>query len=396
MKRRLAILVTHPVQYHGCWFRGLALNPEIDLEVLFCQRATPRDQAGAGFGVEFDWDSDLLEGYKYRFLQNVARRPRINAFAALDTPELKEIIEQERYDAVVVNGWHYKSAWQAMKACWKTRTPVMVRSDSHLYTSRSLVKRSVKRPFYNWFISRLDGCLAVGQWSREYFLHYGAAPDRLFIVPHSVDDLHFANEAARWLPQRGELRAGWNIDRDTTVFVFAGKFIDKKRPLDFVRAVNQASRRGAKMCGLMVGDGPLRPECEALVKAGNVPVIFTGFLNQSAITKAYVMADGLVLPSAGETWGMVVNEAMLCGRACFVSDRVGCAPDLIISGETGELFPARDIQALATVMARYAERPNELSAMGDNARLRMGRYSVRAAVDGVIHAVNSVTNGKRK
>jgi glycosyltransferase involved in cell wall biosynthesis len=283
-----------------------------------------------------------------------------------------------------------------MRACWRTKTPVMARSDSHLHTDRGLMKRSLKRPLYSWFIPRLDACLPVGEWSRDYFLHYGARTERVFVVPHTVDDKRFASEAARWIPKRDELRAQWGLDPKAAVFVFAGKFINKKRPMDFVRAVAEASRQGAKVSGLMVGDGPLRSECEALVAAGNVPITFAGFLNQSEIAKAYVASDALVLPSdGGETWGLVVNEAMLCGRPCFVSDRVGCAPDLIVPGETGESFPLGDVQALASLMIRYAERPEALRTMGLNAERRIARCSVQAAVDGVLVAVRAVANGKK-
>ena len=94
MKKRLAIVTTHPIQYHAKWFAALAAHGEIDLEVIFCHQATSREQADAGFGVEFDWDVPVLDGYPYRFLKNVAPQPRVNGFGGLDTPEIKEIISR--------------------------------------------------------------------------------------------------------------------------------------------------------------------------------------------------------------------------------------------------------------------------------------------------------------
>src|SRR5207253_4254669 len=188
------------------------------------------------------------------------------------------------------------------------------------------------------------------------------------------------------IPKRDDLRAGWGLDPRAAVFVFAGKFTHKKRPMDFVRAVSEASRQGASLFALMVGDGPLRSECEALAKARSAPITFAGFLNQSEIAKAYVAGDALVLPSESETWGLVVNEAMLCGRPCFVSDAVGCAPDLIVPGETGESFPMGDVQALASLITRYAERPEQLRTIGANAKRSMAKCSVQAAVDGILLA----------
>jgi glycosyltransferase involved in cell wall biosynthesis len=390
--KKLAIVSTHPIQYHGEWFRRLASESGLTLEVFYCHQATASEQAGAGFGVEFDWDVSLLEGYPYRFLQNVSRQPGIAGFRGLDTPEIKNIIERERFDAVMINGWHYKSAWQAMRACWKSGTPVMVRSDSHLHTERPLAKRIAKRPLYSWFVSRLDACLPVGKWSSEYFLHYGAAPERVFIVPHVVDTDYFADEAKRLAPQRNALRAHWGLDDAATVFLFAGKFIAKKRPLDFVSAIGDARSRGAKVAGLMIGDGPLRGLCEEAVRRDNTPIKFAGFLNQSQIAQAYVAADALILPSdGGETWGLVVNEAMACGLPCFVSDQVGCGPDMIISNETGATFPVGNTEALGALLIKFAADRTQNGRMAERAREQAGKYSVHVAVDRTLRAMEAVS-----
>src|SRR5207302_2832566 len=106
------------------------------------------------------------------------------------------------------------------QACWRTGIPIMGRGDSNLKTPRSAVKTGVKWPFYRFFISRLDAGLAAGAWSREYFLHYGARPDRVFEVPHTVDSDRISSEAARCMTNRGELRRKWDLPEDELVFVF--------------------------------------------------------------------------------------------------------------------------------------------------------------------------------
>jgi glycosyltransferase involved in cell wall biosynthesis len=387
-RTKLAVISTHPIQYHSAWFRALASRPELDLRVYYCHQATPREQAGAGFGVEFDWDVPLLEGYPYTFLKNVADSPGHGRFGGFDTPEIKEIIRRREYDAMLVNGWHYKSAWQAIWACWKSKVKVMVRGDSHLHTPRGLAKRAVKSFTYRRFIPRFDACLAAGQWSREYFLHYGARPERIFFVPHAIDSKRFQTEAECLELRRPVLRKENNLDENAIVFMFSGKFIPKKRPMDFVCAIDRAARRNPRIQGLMVGDGLLRASCEDLVRERSAPIRFIGFLNQSQITKAYVASDALVLPSdGGETWGLVVNEAMACARPCIVSDRVGCGPDLVIPQETGAIFPLGDVNALANSMLEFAGNPERMILMGLEARSRLRNYSVETAVDGIIQSL---------
>lgn len=391
-RHRLAILTTHPIQYHAPWFRALAAHPQVQLEVLYCHRATAREQAAAGFGFEFDWDVSLLDGYPHRFLKNAAVEPTINSFYGLDTPDIKRVIEQENFDAVLINGWHYKSAWQAMRACWNTGTPVMVRSDSHLRTVRSNAKQMAKWPLYRWFIPKLDACLPVGQWSRDYFLHYGANPQKVFIIPHVIDDVYFSNESERLLPERDQIRRGWNLSPSETVFLFAGKFVEKKRPMDFLQGIKRVTERDPKVAGLMVGDGALRSQCEEFAAKQDLPVRFTGFLNQSEIVKAYVAADALVLPSdGGETWGLVVNEAMACGLPCFISDQVGCGPDMVAGDETGGIFRLGDADGMASLLSAFAQNESSRRTLSARARVKSSSHSIAAAVEATALVLTSIT-----
>ena len=384
---RLAIISTHPIQYHAPWFRGLAAHPDLRIHVYYCHKATPQEQAQAGFGVAFDWDVPLLDGYPHSFLENVAIHPGHGSFVGFDTPEIGNIIRERQYDAVLVNGWNYKSAWQAIWAAWRSGVKVLVRGDSHLRAPRSLPVRLTKAIAYRRFVPRFDACLAAGEWSHEYFAYYGARPDRIFFVPHAIDSEYMACESRRFQAMRSEFRRQWGLLEESVVFLFVGKFTETKRPLDFVHALHDASRNEASVQGLMVGDGPLRKACEDFVRSHQAPVMFAGFLNQSQIVCAYATGDVLVLPSAGETWGMVVNEAMACSRPCLVSDRVGCGPDLVLPERTGVVFPHCDVPALAASMVKLARNPSQIAVMGENAHNKMRNYSVRAAVEGVLQSL---------
>lgn len=391
---RLAILSTHPIQYHAPWFRALAAHPDLQMHVFFCHKATGKDQARAGFGVEFEWDVDLLAGYPHSFLENVANPAGHGRFAGFDTPEIKKILRSGNYDAVLVNGWNYKSAWQAIWAAWRSGVKVMVRGDSHLHFDRSRSVKLSKLLAYRRFIPRFDACLAPGIWAREYFEHYGARRDRIFFVPHVVDANSLRAESERLLARRCELRRSWKLRDNSIVFMFVGKFTETKRPLDFIKALCQAAKEREDIEGLMVGDGPQRAACEDFARSHGVPVAFTGFLNQSQIVRAYACGDVLVLPSVGETWGMVVNEAMTCGRPALVSDRVGCGPDLVIGDDTGEIFPHGDVAALAAAIVNMAANPERLVEMGSSAGSRIGKYSLRASVEGVLNALDAIVGAR--
>jgi glycosyltransferase involved in cell wall biosynthesis len=389
---RLAVVTSHPIQYQAPWFRGLA--KELDLQVFFCHKQDARGQAAAGFGHAFEWDVPLLEGYSYAWLRNVARNPGVETFAGCDTPDIEGVLRDGRFDACLVNGWYLKSYVQAVRACRRLRIPTLMRGDSQLRTQRSRLWSAAKYWPYRWFLSRIDAHLYVGQANRRYLQYYGVPDRRLFPVLHFVDNERFVRgaEDARRDGVAERLRAEWGVTPNTTVFLFCGKLIGKKRPEDFVNGVASAARRGAPAFGVVVGSGPLEAELRTLAAAVKAPLRFVGFQNQSQMPPYYAAADCLVLPSdGGETWGLVVNEAMACGLPAIVSDAVGCAADLIESGRTGESYPLGHVENLADAIERLSRRqPSEVSLMKRAVRAKIRGYSCDAAVKGTVHAIEAV------
>ncbi len=380
---KLAVLTTHPIQYQVPWFRLLARQPGIELTVLFCH-LPDANQQGAGFGVEFQWDIPLLEGYAYRLLHNIATTPSVAEFGGCDTPEIATILRDERFDAVIVNGWVVKSCLQALWACRRYRVPCLVRGESNTLRPRAWYKRWIHRVL----LSQYSAFLAIGKSNREFYLQNGVDESRIFMTPYGVDNAWFAAQAACHRGNRPALRRQWGIPEDAFVFLFSGKLIPKKRPQDVIRAMAVAGGGVRSRHLLMVGDGELRAECERLAAEVGTAVTFSGFLNQSEMPKAYVAADCLVLPSDnGETWGLVVNEAMACGLPAIVSDQVGCHSDLILPGRTGFIFPCGDVKALAECVAGITKERGKSEPMGQDARIHVAAYSPDAVVRGVLEAL---------
>jgi glycosyltransferase involved in cell wall biosynthesis len=246
---------------------------------------------------------------------------------------------------------------------------------------------------YPMMLRAFDGFLDVGQWSRDYYLHYGAPQNRIFHVPHVIDEASFLSMTGTLQASRDAIRTEWGLPSEAIVFLFAGKFIALKNPMLFLRSLQSAFGEQRLIAGLMVGDGPLRQECQLFARDAGLPAVFTGFLNQSKLANAFVAADVLVLPSEHETWGIVVNEAMWSGLPCIVSDQVGCAPDLVAAQGTGEVFPLHDETALAAAMVRFARDPERRRAGGARARAVIQAYSIASAVDGTVKAVVAVKRG---
>lgn len=387
---RVGVLTSHPIQYQAPWFRSLAR--EVDLVVFFAHRPTPKDQ-GIGFGKEFTWDIDLLSGYEHHFLKNISANPNVNDYNGCDTPEIEEIIshqtKERQFDAFIVPGWYLKCYWQAVRACRKERIPVLVRGDSQLATPRSWLKKVAKEIYYRWMLRKFDGFLSVGKRHQAYLEHYGVASQVIFSAPHFVDNEWFAKQAKESVDSAQATRSAWGTDDHTVVCLFVGKFEEKKRPLDLIRAVGKL---GSGYKAVLVGSGELDPLLKEKSAQLNIDVHFAGFKNQSELPACYAAADCLVLPSdGGETWGLVVNEAMACGIPAVVSEAVGCAPDLIDEGTTGFVFPLGDIEALSSKLSLLAEMKNQHHDWSAALHEKLKNYSVQMAVSGTVGAIRTLT-----
>jgi len=446
---KLAIVSTHAIQYFSPWFRFLAEGQKgygisdigygkrpisniqysishpaegFEFEVFYAHEQTAKGQAEAGFGVEFEWDVPLLEGYPHRFLKNVSQRPGTDWFGGCDCPEIGEILVKEGFTHVLLIGWHKKVFWQAFWAAKKAKIPVFCRGDSQLELAQGTLKRAVKFVAYRFLLPRFDAHLFVGRRNFEYLKHYGVKDARLFFSPHFVDNNWWSSRAGRSRKGYGISDIGYgkppisdiqySISEKRVTFLFGGKFIPKKRVMDLLEAA--AGVPEARV--VLVGDGPLREQLKArasqndlMEQADHSPfaeraglregrefchreglrmsrVLFAGFRNQMELPAYLAAADCLVLPSDGtETWGLIVNEAMACGKPAIVSEACGCAPDLIVQGETGYSFKLGDTRALAERLREFVRHKDQ--NWETKVRAKIDQYTMQKATEGLARAL---------
>jgi len=377
------------VQYYAPLYRHLA--KQVDLTVFYAYRDTLADQSNAGFGTGFSWDVDLLTGYRHQFLDNVSRQPGLGSFSGVDTPGIGAELGRGRFDGVLIMGWYLKAFIQALVAARRAGIPAMARGDSQLGTPRSRLKSIAKELMYPLFLRQFGAALTVGQRNRSYWQHYRYPQARMFDSPHCVDTAWFA---ARATPQaRAAVRQRMGIAAQAPVVLFAGKLLPFKRPLDVVRGAVHARALGIPVEVLVAGSGPLQRELHQCAEALAVPLHQLGFCNQTEMPPAYAAADVLVLPSTGrETWGLVANEALACGRALLLSDAVGSALDLAGDGTTGKVFPLADTQALGSAMAELLIHPPQPAALA----ARSQAHSLAAAADGVLAALSYIQRDHKR
>lgn len=379
---RVAILVSHPIQYFAPVYRALAVMPGIDLTVLYRTRLGVETYHDAGFGREIRWDIPLLDGYRSRFLSRGLRLDRFE-------PRIVRELVRGRFDILLVHGYNSPTNLLAMGVAKLLGTRVAVRGDTRLQPRHQDTRwrGAVKRALF----SLVDGFIAIGSLNRAYYLAHGVPAERIHFAPFCVDNATFGLDDAA----RDRCRQAWRqeqgIPDDAVVILFAAKFTERKRPLDLVLAYERLARSHPGVWLILAGAGPLEQALRERVAALNAPrVRFLGFQNQSALPAIYAAADIFVLPSAGEPWGLTVNEAMAAGLPVVVTDEVGAAPDLVADKGTGIVYRCGDIDALWKGLAELAASAPLRQRQGQAARALIDAWGISQSAEAIAAALRQV------
>jgi glycosyltransferase involved in cell wall biosynthesis len=380
----LAIFTTHPIQYQVPWFRALSASPELDVEVMFSHVPGAAEQ-GTGFGTAFTWDIPLLTGYPFTVLASRLLPARVGPFVRRWSRGIGAALDRCKPHAAMVLGWQDISLVQALIACRRRGIPVILRGESNALRRRSRLVSLLHRSYF----SLCDAFLAIGRANADLYRAAGVPESRIITAGYCVDNDRFAQATAGLAGERISIRRAWSIPDNTTCFAFVGKLEPKKKVLHALDGLRLARAQGKAVHALVVGTGEQVQAARAFCAEHALPASFAGFLNQTEIPRAYVAADALILPSDfGETWGLVVNEAMASGLPAIVSDRVGSANDLVVDGETGFVFPYGDTAALAAHIVLLTDHGEARRTMGRAARHRvLSDYSIEHAVRKTLAAV---------
>jgi glycosyltransferase involved in cell wall biosynthesis len=385
---RVLFVCTHPVQYMAPLFVRMAKHEALDIMVAYCSLQGAKAVLDPDFGVEVAWDVPLLEGYSWMHVPNRSPRPGLGRFLGLLNTDLWSLVRDGGFDAIVAfTGYRYASFWIVAGAAKVYGKPLLFGTDAHEMASqdRSMWRLRAKRLIWPRLFRLADVVIVPSTGGVGLMRSLGIPAERVVLTPYVVENDWWRDEAAR--ADRPAIRARWGVPELATVIVFSGKLQPWKRPGDLLLAFAKARVDSAYL--VYAGDGPLRPELEGL--AGQLGVAervrFLGFVNQSLLPGVYSASDLLVLPSEYEPFGVVVNEAMLCGCPVVVSDRVGAGGDLVWPGENGLIVRCGDIDALAASLNELLRDQDRLRRMGKQATERMAAWSPRENIEGQIRAI---------
>lgn len=216
-----------------------------------------------------------------------------------------------------------------------------------------------------------DYSLAPSRLVQNYMLDLGVKDVGLW--KRGVDAERF-NPRFRNSDMRRQMSDG---HPDDTLLVYVGRLSSEKQ-IDKIKPVLETVP-GTRLA--LVGDGPAREELEA--HFAGTPTKFMGYMQGEALSQAYASGDIFVFPSALETFGLVVTEAMAAGLP-VVASRVGGVQDVVNEGETGYTFDVGDVAALINGVRQIASSRDHIAQMGRSARAFAETQTWDAMMDEVI------------
>jgi glycosyltransferase involved in cell wall biosynthesis len=388
----LAIVETHPVQYHAPVYRCLEQKFGIRTTAIYGSDFSVAGGFDREFGSKVAWDTDLLSGYTSVFVSRVREGdcPRPERLSAAG---VGRALDQAKPKAVLLPGYGHRFYITTILLTAHAGIPILFRGETTDHArSRGPAMAWLRDRLLGSFYRRCDALLYIGERSLSHFRRFERdRGGRLFYSPYCVDTTPFQTGESARAELRPAQREQLGIHDKQFVLLFSGKLSRRKGPDLILKAVGQMPddiRR--RLAVVFLGNGEMKESLRDLADKVGVVSRFAGFQNQTRLSPFYHAADLLILPSRdSETWGLVVNEALHHGLPCVVSDAVGCAPDLIAPGDTGEVATSGCAGSLAAAIRQAIALTGRLE-IRESCRRRVMNYSVADAAEGIARAYRHV------
>jgi glycosyltransferase involved in cell wall biosynthesis len=387
---RLLVITSHPIQYNAPLFSYLAEHTNYSIRVFYTLGFKSNSIVDSGFGVNENWNIDLLSGYDFEFIENTSSHPSSITYLGIKNPSLLEKIRTYNPDGIIVYGWKHQSHYSVLNYFYR-KIPIIVRGDSTtLDDSSGFSLRSYFRFFFlQWIYRKVDYVLSPGSASDQYFLKSGLRHNQIIRAEHAIDNERFMNMTHIEEEQLYNLSSSLSIKQNEIVFLFAGKFIHNKNPLLLIDAFTQLKQQNDNVRLLLVGNGILENKINERVN--QLPMRIASsitqfpFQDQTQIKFLYRAANVFVLPSISETWGLSVNEALASGIPVIVSDQCGSSADLVKNDVNGLVFKSGDIQDLVQKMQQMCndEFREKLAGKSKDSLKNYTYHSFKTALDQV-------------
>lgn len=389
MSKSLLVFDSHPVQYRAPVWRCIEQIRPGTIHVVYASDCSVKGHDDSGFGQVVTWDEPMLIGYQNTVL-NCEKGQPLSGWSSLTGAGIVEILDKLKPNFVLLTGLNYRYDWVALWQSKKRNIPVFLRCETQdEASSRSRLKGCIRFFCYFLVYKLFAKFLFIGILNRQHYLRHGVSISNLFSSTYATVDRFIQLDLITKYKMRSDCRIRFNITESKFVIGFTGKLIPKKNPEILYKILNYLPEQLVKnSCIYFLGSGELDEKLKQLALSAQITfgvnTIFTGFINQTEMPSHYLAMDILVLPSRknGETWGLVVNEALQSGCGVVVSDAVGCHKDFN-GWERFRVFEEGNAEELSNCVKELAQFTRDFNWAQEG----LEEYSIKSIGESIINVM---------
>lgn len=367
MASKLLVFDSLPSPYRAPIWQAIEKIIPSSLYVVYASDKWGNTSNDIEFGQEVKWGEPLLSGYNNTVLNCKNDNPpfilnkTLSRWNSISGQGIAEVIDKNKPDYILLTSLIYKYDYKVYREARKRKIPLWLRCETQDDAiERSVFKTAVRSLIYRRIYSGISHFFYIGELNKQHYLKHGVSENQLTPALYGTVYRYKGMDIADKEKIRKRIRDDKGISINNIVIGFSGKFIEKKNPIILFKMLYTLPLEIQKRIVLyFVGSGPLEKELIehskiAFIKYG-IKTIFTGFVDQTKIGDHYLAMDIFVLPSRkmGETWGLVVNEALQAGCSVIVSNAVGCSRDFF-NAERFEVVKVDAEKELAEKVVRLA------------------------------------------
>ena len=348
MRKRLGVLITHPIQYFQPVFQELSKNSEVDTRVFFGCKAGANEYYDEEFEKFISWNSSPTSGFESQFITNEANISGLRGIGGCwKGIRAAQGIRKWGADHVLI--FAYTPTFITAATLWLKvfgQRSLILRADATDGAFRrnrfKKLARNILLPAY--YLS-FDLVIPIGSESEEHYKSKGV-PERKRRKALFSSNVYFFENRIREIRKLKPMSLDEKKRKQTISYI--GKLSRRKGVLTLLSAIKSMSKEEImRIKMVIVGSGELYENIKNQLKeVQELEYEIIGFVNQQEIVEYYAKSDTVVVPSIdGETWGLVVNEALQCGCRVIATDKVGASRD-ILQAHPHEVVESGDASAL--------------------------------------------------
>lgn len=281
-------------------------------------------------------------------------------------------------DIVITGGFNPTMLYAFLAARLRGKKHIAI-TDAWLLTEIGLgfIHRILRKIVYRSSAALLP-CSLKG---KEYFRHYGAKTEKIFISHYAIDPRKFANNIGF-------------ADRPYDL-LFSGQLIERKNPLFFVHIVKALMLQFPTLKVLLLGGGPLKEQVLAALDASGADYSFPGYAKQEELPFYYSQCKLFLFPTEYDAWGVVAHESLAAGTPVITTPEAGCADELVINNENGFVLPL-EADAWIKSCLDLLSNPQKWEGFSASAKAVAAQINSEEAASSMISCFEQLSNTKLK